>query len=138
LYSLYELTSERVIAEDGEAYFTVMINPEMGTNTVAVLSVEDYIMGDSDVDAAAVERLMSAIEEGGKLLSVNSDSMKISLHEATGLLFVTGNVEEIRLVTQIVEQLTGNRSSGRAGGLRGGGTFGSGGGGGAGAGGGAR
>ncbi len=53
----------------------------------------------------AQDKLLSAIEAGQQMLANSSNTLKIKLHEQTGLLFVKGSPEQTDLVKQIVGEL---------------------------------
>ncbi|MEZ6092812.1 MAG: hypothetical protein R3C03_01045 [Pirellulaceae bacterium] len=89
---------------DYQSFYIVRKNPEHLAGVMEVFNVKD-IIGDDDERATNTQVLLDAIREGTSMLSASSGSLKISLHDETGLLFVKGNREEVSLVSQIIEKM---------------------------------
>jgi type II secretory pathway component GspD/PulD (secretin) len=108
LSSLVPLSLEAVSVEldqDSDEYFIIGPNYNREPDEVVVLNVAWYLRSDSGVSQEKMEKLLSAIQAGQQMLAASSVTMKISLHESTGLLFVKGSPDETQMVRQIVEEL---------------------------------
>ncbi len=103
------LNSLGVEMDDSMEYYVIGPNdndPNRLFQSVEVLNVSGFLMDSAQtILPEKQEQLMSAIEAGREMLATNSGSMKISLHPATGLLFVKGSPEETILVKRIVSEL---------------------------------
>ena len=112
LNSLIPLSMEAVsvMLDDSQEYYIVGPNYDRQPEIVEVLNVGKLLFksntdGTGEVSPEKQDQLLSAIEAGQQMLANSSETLKIKLHEQTGLLFVKGSPEQTELVKQIVGEL---------------------------------
>lgn len=91
--------------EEGHDANLILISSQVGapfnreSTTVRVLNVK-YLL-----QASNREALLSALDEGYRLLDNQQAPVELKIHEATGLLFVKGTPEQLMLAESVVEQI---------------------------------
>jgi hypothetical protein len=86
---------------DGNSFLVVGGSPDTEPNQVLVVNVKDLLQS---IDKPA---LVGAIEQGLQMMGGSGDRrlVQLQLHEGTGLLFSRGSPQELRLISDICEEI---------------------------------
>ena len=80
----------------------VRVAPRPRQKRTTVISVSNIL------ETKKTEDLLSAIEIGMNLIDGGQSEVNLKLHSETGLLFAKGSMEQLNIISEIVDQLTGN------------------------------